>query len=178
VGRARDVEILDHIARAPIPTIIDADALNALAARSGWLWAFPGPRLVTPHPGEMERLVPGSIHRPRQDVAEKFVARYPVALLLKGARTIVAERGKPLSFNTTGSPGMATGGMGDVLTGVCTALAGQGLELYDSARLGAWLCGRAAELAVLRGESEESLSATHVIKHLGPAFRELREGGY
>ncbi len=178
MGRARDVEILDVIARAPLPTIIDADALNALAARSGWLWAFPGPRLVTPHPGEMERLVPGSIHRPRAEVAEKFVARYPVALLLKGARTVVAERGKPLSYNTTGSPGMATGGMGDVLTGVCAALAGQGLELYDSARLGAWICGRASELAVLGGESDESLSATHVIKHLGPAFRELRENGF
>ena len=178
VGRARDTEILDVIARAPLPTVIDADALNALAARSGWLWAFPGPRLVTPHPGEMQRLVPGSIHKPRYKVAEDFVARYPVALLLKGARTIVAERLKPLSYNTTGSPGMATGGMGDVLTGVCVALAGQGLELYDSARLGAWLCGRAAELAVLGRESEESLSATHVIAHLGAAFRELREGGY
>ena len=178
VGRTRDTEILDVIARAPLPTVIDADALNALAARSGWLWAFPGPRLVTPHPGEMQRLVPGSIHRPRRQVAEDFVARYPVALLLKGARTIVAERGKPLSYNTTGSPGMATGGMGDVLTGVCVALAGQGLELYDSARLGAWLCGRAAELAVLGRESEESLSATQVIAHLGAAFRELREGGY
>lgn len=178
VGRQRDIEVLDVIARAAVPTIIDADALNALAARSGWLWAFPGPRLVTPHPGEMERLVPGSIHRPRATVAESFVARYPVALLLKGSRTIVAERDKPLCYNTTGNPGMATGGMGDVLTGVCAALAGQGLELYDSARLGAWLCGRAGELAVLGGESEESLSATHVIAHLGAAFRELREGGY
>jgi NAD(P)H-hydrate epimerase len=126
----------------------------------------------------MERLVPGSVHRPRAQVAESFVARYPVALLLKGSRTIVAERDKPLCYNTTGGPGMATGGMGDVLTGVCVALAGQGLELYDAARMGAWLCGRAGELAVLGGESEESLSATHVIAHLGAAFRELREGGY
>jgi NAD(P)H-hydrate epimerase len=178
VGRTRDTEILDVIARAPVPTIIDADALNALAARSGWLWAFAGPRLVTPHAGEMERLVPGSIHRPRVQVAQDFVMRYPVALLLKGSRTIVTERGKPLSYNTTGSPGMATGGMGDVLTGVLCALSAQGLELYDSARLGAWLCGRAGELAVLGGESEESLSATHIIANLGGAFRELREGGY
>ncbi len=178
VGRQRDTEILDVIARAPLPTIIDADALNALAARSGWLWAFAGPRLVTPHAGEMERLVPGSIHRHRLQVAEDFVLRYPVALLLKGSRTIIAERGKAPSYNTTGSPGMATGGMGDVLTGVLAALAGQGLELYDAARLGAWICGRAAELATLHGESDESLSATHVIAHLGGAFRELREGGY
>jgi NAD(P)H-hydrate epimerase len=178
VGRAKDTEILDVIARAPLPTVIDADALNALASRSGWLSAFPGPRLVTPHPGEMERLFAGSIHLPRKQVAEEFVARYPVALLLKGSRTIVAERDKPLSYNTTGTPGLASGGMGDVLTGVCAALAGQGLQLYDAARLGAWLCGRAGELAILGGESEESLSATHVIRHLGAAFRELREGGY
>ncbi|MGB8165893.1 MAG: NAD(P)H-hydrate dehydratase, partial [Chthoniobacteraceae bacterium] len=177
VGRARDGEILDLIARSPLPTILDADALNALAAGSGGLWAFAGPRLLTPHPGEMERLVPGSIDRPRADVAEEFVASHPVALLLKGARTIVAERGQSLSYNTTGSPGMATGGMGDVLTGVCAALAGQGLGLYHAARLGAWLCGRAAELAMLGGESEESLSATHVIGHLGGAFCALREGG-
>jgi NAD(P)H-hydrate epimerase len=71
---------------------------------------------------------------------------------------------------------MASGGMGDVLTGVIAALVGQGVELYDAARLGAWLCGRAAEIAITRGdESEESLSATHVIARLGAAFRDLRE---
>jgi NAD(P)H-hydrate epimerase len=178
LGRDRDAEALEVIARAALPMVIDADALNALAARPDAAWTFPGPRLVTPHPGEMQRLVPGSIHRPRREVAEKFVERHPVTLLLKGARTIVAERGRPLSYNTTGSPGMATGGMGDVLTGVCVALAGQGLDLYDAARLGAWLCGRAAEVATARGESDESLSATHVIHHLGAAFRELRQAGY
>ena len=72
---------------------------------------------------------------------------------------------------------MATGGMGDVLTGVLAALAAQGLALYDSARLGAWLCGRAAECAITRGpESEESLTATHLIARLGEAFRDLRAG--
>src|SRR6185295_13502727 len=109
--------------------------------------------------------------------AEQFVERYPVALLLKGARTIVAERGKPLSYNTTGSPGMATGGMGDVLTGVCAALAGQDLALYDAARLGAWLCGRAAEIALTAGrESEESLTPTGLMAQFGRAFETLRAG--
>ena len=71
---------------------------------------------------------------------------------------------------------MATGGMGDVLTGVCAALAGQGLALYDAARVGAWLCGRAAEIAVSTGgESEESLSAGHIPLYLGSAFKDLRE---
>jgi NAD(P)H-hydrate epimerase len=178
MGRGRDVKILDVIARSTLPTVIDADALNALSARPDWPRNFPGPRLITPHPGEMERLVPGSIRKPRAEVAEQFVESHAVTLLLKGARTVVAEKGQPLSFNTTGSPGMASGGMGDALTGVCAALAGQHLALYDAARLGAWLCGRAAELAILGGESEESLSATHVIGHLGAAFLELRDGSW
>ena len=90
---------------------------------------------------------------------------------------MVGQRGKAPSFNSTGSPGMASGGMGDVLTGVCAGLAAQGLSLYDAARLGAWLCGRAAELAIFRGpHSEESLSATAVLGHLGAAFKALRAG--
>jgi len=64
-----------------------------------------------------------------------------VTLLFKGSRTIVAQRDRPLSYNITGNPGMATGGMGDILTGVCAGLVGQGLSLYDAARVGAWLCG-------------------------------------
>jgi NAD(P)H-hydrate epimerase len=71
---------------------------------------------------------------------------------------------------------MATGGMGDVLTGVCAALAGQGLRLYDAGRLGAWLCGRAAELAISQSnESHESLIPSELIRHLGVAFRDLHE---
>src|SRR5262249_10406859 len=103
-----------------------------------------------------------------------FVKANPaVTLLLKGARTIVAQSHRPLSYNATGTPGMATGGMGDVLTGVAAALLGQGLSPFDSARVGAWLCGRAAELAEACGESENSLLPTDVISHLGRAFRSL-----
>jgi NAD(P)H-hydrate epimerase len=98
-----------------------------------------------------------------------------VTLLLKGSRTIVAKRGRPLSYNITGNPGMASGGMGDVLTGVCAGLVGQGLSLYDAARVGAWACGRAAEIAIFSAvASEESLLARDVLDHLGPAFNELR----
>jgi NAD(P)H-hydrate epimerase len=74
---------------------------------------------------------------------------------------------------------MATGGMGDVLTGVCAALAGQRLSLYDAARVGAWLCGRAAEIAVtVGGESEESLTPIHLLGQLGRAFEDLRAGAW
>jgi ADP-dependent NAD(P)H-hydrate dehydratase / NAD(P)H-hydrate epimerase len=98
-----------------------------------------------------------------------------VTLLFKGSRTIVAERDRPLSFNTTGNPGMASGGLGDVLTGVCAGLLGRKLSLYDAARLGAWVCGRAAEIAIfISGASEESLLASDVLDHLGAAFNELR----
>jgi NAD(P)H-hydrate epimerase len=97
-----------------------------------------------------------------------------VTLLLKGSRTIVGERNCPLSYNTTGNPGMATGGMGDILTGVCAGLMGQGLSPYDAGRVGAWLCGRAAEIAIFNGEqSEQSLLPRDVLDHLGGAFNEL-----
>jgi NAD(P)H-hydrate epimerase len=99
-----------------------------------------------------------------------------MTLLLKGSRTVVAERGRPPSYNTTGNPGMATGGMGDALTGVCAGLLGAELSPRDAARIGAWVCGRAAELAIFNGRaSAESLLPRDVLDHLGEAFRELRE---
>ena len=170
-------EVLALIERAHQPMVVDADALNILAGRIATLDQCRGLRLLTPHPGEMARLEPASATHTRREAVEAFTARFPATLLLKGARTLVGERGFPLSYNPTGHPGMATGGMGDVLTGVCAALAAQGHKLYDAARLGAWLCGRAAELAVAGGaESEESLSATHVTARLGEAFENLRAG--
>jgi len=111
----------------------------------------------------------------RAGIARNFCDRFPITLLLKGSRTIVCERGKPISYNTTGNPGMASGGMGDVLTGVCAGLAGRELSLFDCGRIGAWACGRAAELSVFQeGESEESLLASNVLANLGRAFDELR----
>src|SRR5204863_5471706 len=132
-----------------------------------------GPRLLTPHPGEMKRLFPSEASS-RAELTKRFCEKYPVTLLLKGSRTIVGERGQPHSYNTTGNPGMATGGMGDVLTGVCAALIGQGLALYDAARVGAWACGRAAEMAIFeKGESEQSLLPRDVLANLGRAMNEL-----
>jgi ADP-dependent NAD(P)H-hydrate dehydratase / NAD(P)H-hydrate epimerase len=183
LGRSRGSKVLALIEKARQPMVVDADGLNLLAPHIELLGRCAGPRLLTPHPGEMARLLgkgdsPGSADEtPRRQIVEKFIAQWPVALLLKGSRTIIGERGRPLSYNTTGSPGMATGGMGDVLTGVCAALAGQGLALYDAARLGAWLCGRAAEIAIESGrESEESLSAGRLSPLFGRVFKELREG--
>lgn len=176
LGSTRRAEIFSVLEHAKSPLIVDADALNALATRIEVLSRSAGPRLLTPHPGEMARLDPASTGPPRNEAVTRFVSRFPSTLLLKGSRTVVGERGRPLSYNTTGTPGMASGGMGDVLTGVLAALVGQGLALYDAARLGAWLCGRSAERALQSGESEESLAATHVIAQLGAAFHDLRDG--
>ncbi len=177
IGKARAKEILALIRAAKQPMVVDADGLNILAESMETLTKSRGPRLLTPHPGEMKRIFPNE-KLPRAELAKKFCDRYAVTLLLKGSRTLVAEAGRPLSYNTTGNPGMATGGMGDVLTGVCAGLLGQGLSPNDAARLGAWLCGRAAELALNEGDaSEESLLPRDVLDHLGSAFNELRGRG-
>jgi len=173
LGKSCAAEILELIQKATQPMVIDADGLNILAETISTLKRCKGKRLLTPHPGEMKRLSPHE-KQTRAKTATKFCQRFPVTLLLKGSRTIVAERDRPLSYNTTGNPGMATGGMGDILTGVCAGLAGQGLSFYDAARLGAWLCGRAAELAIFDGsQSEQSLLPRDILDNLGTAFKEL-----
>ena len=105
------VETVFHLA-----SVVDADALNFLAREPKIFSRLPPARLLTPHPGEMSRLVPGSGSGNRSELARSFADRTGITLLLKGARTIVASPGRPLEFNTTGHPGMASGGMGDVLT--------------------------------------------------------------
>jgi NAD(P)H-hydrate epimerase len=121
----------------------------------------------------MNRLFPAK-KTTRAEHAKKFCAKYPVTLLLKGSRTIITERDRPLSYNTTGNPGMATGGMGDVLTGVCAALMAQKLTPFAAARAAAWLCGRAAEIAIFqKNASEESLLPSDLLENLGAAFRDI-----
>ena len=159
------------------PVVLDADGLNAIAPDLSVLGKAAGERVLTPHPGEMERLAPGSGAQSRRAAVESFTKRYPVTLLLKGARTVIGKSGAPLSFNTAGTPGMAVGGMGDALTGVIAALIGQHVLPFDAARLGAWLCGRASEIAISHGgESEESLTPSRMLDFLGAAFRNLRAG--
>ena len=173
LGKEDRREIIDLVQRTENPMVVDADALNIISTEVSILKNCRGTRLLTPHPGEMKRLA-GDRKISRVELTKKFTAEFPVTLLLKGSRTIVAENGKRISYNTTGNPGMATGGMGDVLTGVCAALIAQKLSLFDAARVGAWVCGRAAEIAIFNdGESEQSLLPRDVLTNLGRAFREL-----
>jgi ADP-dependent NAD(P)H-hydrate dehydratase / NAD(P)H-hydrate epimerase len=174
LGKDNANEIIELIQRIESPIVVDADALNIISANVSILKNGRRTRLLTPHPGEMKRLA-GDQKISRADLARKFTSEFPITLLLKGSRTIVAESGKRVSYNTTGNPGMATGGMGDVLTGVCAALLAQSLSLFDAARLGAWVCGRAAEIAIFNnGESQQSLLPRDVLTNLRHAFGELQ----
>ncbi len=177
LGRAADAEIREVLAAATAPAVVDADALNALAPLADD-FAAPGPRLLTPHPGEWSRLAPdlAASNLQRRAQAAAFCARHPqVTLLLKGARTLIAHHDEPARFNSSGHPGMATGGMGDVLSGVLGALLGQGVSASVSAAVGAWLCGRAAERAALESHANAVLPSD-VLRHLGAAWRDLTEG--
>jgi ADP-dependent NAD(P)H-hydrate dehydratase / NAD(P)H-hydrate epimerase len=167
-------EILEVVTRFTGPMVVDADALNALSTEIGKLRDCAGPRLLTPHPGEMSRLWATS-GKSRVEIVHDFTKEFPVALLLKGSRTLVGQFSKPMAYNSTGTPGLATGGSGDVLTGVCAAFLARKIPIYDTGRLGAWLCGRAAEIAV-NHSSEEAMLPTDLFSYLGAAFQELRNG--
>jgi NAD(P)H-hydrate epimerase len=166
------IDLIYHDAR---PAVVDADALNALAADRGRLVELPGNRLLTPHPGEMKRLSGGADFPDRISLVRAMVEAWGVTLLFKGARTLIASPGSPIELNTTGHPGMASGGMGDVLTGVTASLAAQGQSLHDAACLGSWLLGRAAEIAVQSGGiAPEAVSAPMAAEHLGAALLALQ----
>jgi NAD(P)H-hydrate epimerase len=169
--------ILKLIAATELPAVIDAEALNLLSSSSD-LSILKSNHLLTPHPGEFQRLAPDLKDQPREVAARTFADRTAATLLLKGSRTLVTRSGGPSRINSTGNPGMATGGQGDLLSGVIGALLAIGHPPVDAASLGAWLCGRSAERALLDPDlSPETLRATDVLDHLGGAFRDWKEQG-
>ena len=152
------------------PVIFDADALNALANQSRLLTKAAGPRVLTPHLGEFRRLV-GSENLAMEEARQQamnFAAANNVVLVLKGHRSIITD-GELITENTTGNPGMATGGSGDVLTGIITALLGQQMQPVEAARLGTYLHGLSGDLGA--GEiGEVSLIASDLVRFLSAAF--------
>lgn len=153
-GLGRDESSLELvralIGRLPGPMVLDADALFALADRPWWRPEEAPPPVLTPHPGEMARLLGAdSIHMPDPpwEVAPRYAREKRCVLVLKGAPTVVASPTGEVWINPTGNAGLATGGSGDVLTGVIAALLGQGLAPVDAARLGVFLHGCAADCA-------------------------------
>ena len=131
------------------PMVIDADGINNLAGdTAGSEGAPPGPRILTPHPGEMARLVgltTPEVQARRLDLARETAAKFGVTLVLKGAQTVVAAPDGRARLNSTGNPALASGGTGDVLTGLIGGFLAQGLAPWDAARLGVYLHGLAAD---------------------------------
>jgi NAD(P)H-hydrate epimerase len=175
IGRSQDLtylvrELYRHL---PQPMVIDADGLNALAGAPAGLKDAAGPRVLTPHPGEFSRLsgVSAASRREQIDAARKLAALHGVVVLLKGHGTFVTD-GQREAVNTTGNPGMATGGTGDVLTGILTALICQGLSAFDAAVLGAHVHGLAGDLAA-KELGQVSLIARDLVGFLPAAFRSV-----
>jgi ADP-dependent NAD(P)H-hydrate dehydratase len=162
------------IQNARQPLVIDADGLNLLSKSPDMLGRSAGPRILTPHPGEFARLIDSdvaTVQLQRIDLAVEFAAQHRVVVLLKGAGTVITD-GRRVAVNTTGNSGMGTGGTGDVLTGLITALLGQGLEPFAAARLGAHLHGLAGDLAAAE-LSQPALIASDLPRYFGPAWRQL-----
>jgi ADP-dependent NAD(P)H-hydrate dehydratase / NAD(P)H-hydrate epimerase len=172
LGRADGTQkvVRGLLAAYPGPAVVDADALSALGT-GGPLAERRGPTLLTPHAGEFARLAPDA-HGTRLETAADRAAAWGATVLLKGDHTVVADPDGRLAVNPTGVPALASGGTGDVLTGLTGALLAQGLAPFDAGRLGAWVHGRAGALAV-EDLGPVSVAAGDIAGHLPAAFREL-----
>ena len=164
------------IERSGVPVVLDADALNAFASEADRLTGTGGRDvIITPHPGEFGRLLHVStadVQADRIGLARDFASRQQVYVVLKGHRTVIAAPDGHVFINTTGNAGMATGGMGDVLTGMIAAWLGQLLDAEAACTLGVYLHGTAGDLAEA-SMGEVALTASDVIEHLGDAVLEL-----
>jgi len=159
---------------AEIPMVIDADALNILAENQEWLGLLKEKNIITPHPGEFDRLAGASDNAYERHLKQKaFAQKYNIVVVLKGAYTIICLPNGESFVNSTGNNGMATGGSGDVLTGLIASFLAQGYSPEHAAQLGVYIHGLAADLC-LEEQSEESLLPGDIINVLGKAFNYLR----
>ncbi len=162
--------------RAGKPAVVDADGLNALASDPGLLAGLGVPLLLTPHPGEMARLcgmTTADVQADRLGVAAAKARAWNATIVLKGARTVVADPDAPPAIIPTGNPGLATGGTGDVLAGLCGALLAGGLSPAAAGRVAAWVHGRAGDLAAARF-GERGLVAGDLGDAIGEVWAEWR----
>lgn len=170
--------IIQMINRADVPLVIDADALNAISKDPAVLLNLKAGGIVTPHPGEMARLTGHTIKEVQEDrlkVAQSFAMKYGVVTVLKGFRTIVASPDGRIAVNSTGNPGMATAGTGDVLTGIILSLCGQGMNPFDAATAGVYIHGACGDRAVLQ-KGMHGLIAGDLTDYLPEVMKDLSKG--
>ena len=163
-------KLLSSVAK---PLVLDADGINALIGKLKVLHSLKTELVITPHPGEMARLLNlkvAEVQRNRAEVAKDFAREYNVAVVLKGYRTVVAARNGKIHVNKTGNPGMASAGCGDVLTGIIAAFLGQGMDGFKTAKLAVYLHGLAGDYAA-EEKGQVSLIATDILNKLPQAFK-------
>lgn len=160
-----------------VPLVMDADALNVMERPLEQLRSYRGPLLITPHPGELARLCrcDASSLASRSRAAARLAESSGAVILLKGRPSMVFSRERGSCLVPAGNSGLATGGSGDVLTGICASLMAQGMKPYRAGILGAFVHGLAADMAV-EGSSERALIPTDVAFMMGRAFREIETG--
>lgn len=157
------------------PMVLDADGINAFTGHLDDLKKIQAPVVMTPHPGEMARLLGkeiADVQANRKDIALNFASEYNTILVLKGHNTVVAKSGGEYYINETGNPGMASGGVGDVLAGVIASFIGQGMEPFDAAVLGVYFHGLAGDMA-LKEKGVLSLLATDLLNKLPESLKAL-----
>ena len=161
------------IGASRLPTVIDADALNALSSHPEILKSKQGEKILTPHLKEMSRLSGIGIDclkKNRKNIAKKFARHYNSTILLKGNRTLVTDGNKNFYLNKTGNPGMATAGSGDVLSGIAGAFLGQGLNAFTAAKYAAYIHGLAGDIAALK-KTQLGMIASDIIDCIPAAIK-------
>jgi NAD(P)H-hydrate epimerase len=174
-GTGKEAALLLHslLKKSRVPMILDADALNILAENKSWLKLLPAGTILSPHPGEFSRLAGKSSNS--YEMLQKAISmamKYKVIVVLKGAYTRVVMPGGDVYFNSSGNPGMAKGGSGDVLTGILVSLLARGYSPEDAAVIGVYLHGLSGDLAA-KDLSQEYISAGDIISYLCPSFKKL-----
>ena len=163
----------DREQESKVPILLDAEAINLLSENKTWLGFLPENSIFTPHPKEFERLVgKNSNDFERNRMQRDFSFKYHCYVVLKGAHTAISTPDGRCYFNSTGNPGMATGGSGDVLTGIIAGLMAQGYSSLESCLLGVYIHGQAGDIA-LSIQGYESLIANDIIINLGKSFQSL-----
>ncbi len=176
---AETVRLVQKLIRSTdLPCVIDADGLNALAGKLDSLRKGSNHFVLTPHPGEMARMLGTSVQEVENDriqTARDFAQKYGVTLVLKGARSLVASQGGDVFINPTGNPGMASGGMGDVLTGMIGGFLAQGLTPLEAAKMGVYLHGLTGDY-VARRKGERGLTAMDLVEDAPQVLNALASG--
>jgi hydroxyethylthiazole kinase-like uncharacterized protein yjeF len=175
------IELIHQLlSKISVPMVLDADGLNAVSSNISVLDHLNSALIVTPHPGEMGRLIGQTseyVQAHRWDAARKFSRDHHVITVLKGAGTVIADTDETLFINSTGNPGMAVGGMGDVLAGMIGGLLAQGLDPIDAAKLGVYLHGLCGDRISAELQIEQGLLASDLMPMIPKILKELQLKG-